>query len=172
MRFGVSAANIQPTGAGANACIARARHAEAIGFDSVWVHDHVAPTRSVRTAYPYGSGEQASERAPRDYLEVLTMLSALVVATRRVQIGTCVLAAPYRHPAVVAKMGATADRLGLRLSTHCGWGPEETAITQALHGLSPFEYLDRHGLLGHDLGTERAGPGVGDRRRDPAPTRR
>ncbi|MCA9633508.1 MAG: LLM class flavin-dependent oxidoreductase, partial [Myxococcales bacterium] len=128
MRFGVSAANIQPTGAGANACIARARHAEAIGFDSVWVHDHVAPTRSVRTAYPYGSGEQASERTPRDYLEVLTMLSALAVATRRVQIGTCVLAAPYRHPAVVAKMGATADRLSggrCLIGIGDGWQREE-----------------------------------------------
>jgi len=35
---------------------------------------------------------------------------------------------------------AAADRLGLRLSTHCGWGADEAAVTERLHGLSPFEY--------------------------------
>ena len=43
-----------------------------------------------------------------------------------------------------------ADRLGLRLTTHCGWGEEEYAIVGELHGLSPFEYLRDNGLLAPD----------------------
>ena len=54
-------------------------------------------------------------------------------------------------PRQLAAARAAADRLGLRLSTHCGWGAEEVAITRRLHGLSPFEYLDRHGLLAADV---------------------
>ena len=43
-----------------------------------------------------------------------------------------------------------ADRLGLRLTTHCGWGEEEYAIVGELHGKSPFEYLRDNGLLADD----------------------
>ena len=44
-----------------------------------------------------------------------------------------------------------ADRLGLRLSTHLGWGPEEVEIIQRLHGVSPFVYLRDNGLLAADV---------------------
>ena len=43
-----------------------------------------------------------------------------------------------------------ADKRGLRLSTHLGWGPAEVDIVQRLHGVSPFEYLRDHGLLAPD----------------------
>ncbi|MBT5435161.1 MAG: amidohydrolase family protein [Alphaproteobacteria bacterium] len=43
-----------------------------------------------------------------------------------------------------------ADRLGLRLTSHCGWGEEEYDIVSELHGVSPFEYLRDNGLLAPD----------------------
>ena len=46
---------------------------------------------------------------------------------------------------------SAADRLGLRMSTHCGFGEFEVDVTQRLHGLTPFEYLKRHGLLDEDV---------------------
>lgn len=133
MRYGVSVGNIQPLGVGARQCVERARRLEELGYDAVWVHDHVAPTRTVKTPYPYRTGDRVEpeERHPRDYLEALTMLAALASATRRVRIGTCVLAAPYRHPAVVAKMVATADRLSRGrcvVGIGDGWQQEEFRV--------------------------------------------
>ena len=46
---------------------------------------------------------------------------------------------------------SAADRLGLRLSTHLGWGPTETEVVNRLHGLSPCQYLHEHGLLSEDV---------------------
>jgi cytosine/adenosine deaminase-related metal-dependent hydrolase len=54
-------------------------------------------------------------------------------------------------PELLRASRAAADRLGMRLSTHIGWGPEETAVTQRLHGMSPFEYMQCHGLLAADV---------------------
>jgi cytosine/adenosine deaminase-related metal-dependent hydrolase len=44
-----------------------------------------------------------------------------------------------------------ADRLGLRLSIHLGWGPAEAAAIRATHGQSSFEYASAHGLLAPDV---------------------
>ena len=54
-------------------------------------------------------------------------------------------------PAQLRAARAAADRLGLRLSIHLGWGPGEVAATRRLHGQSPFEYAAAHGLLGPDV---------------------
>jgi len=43
-----------------------------------------------------------------------------------------------------------ADRRGLRLSTHLGWGPEEIEIIRRLHGVSPYAYLRDNGFLAED----------------------
>ena len=54
-------------------------------------------------------------------------------------------------PALLQKSREAADRLGLRLSTHIGWGPEETAVIERLHGMSPFQYMHTNGLLAPDV---------------------
>jgi alkanesulfonate monooxygenase SsuD/methylene tetrahydromethanopterin reductase-like flavin-dependent oxidoreductase (luciferase family) len=64
------------------------------------------------------------------------------VATQRVTIGSAVLAVPFRHPAVVAKMLAAADLLSggrIVLGAGTGWLEEEfTAL-----GLAPDAYRRR-----------------------------
>jgi alkanesulfonate monooxygenase SsuD/methylene tetrahydromethanopterin reductase-like flavin-dependent oxidoreductase (luciferase family) len=45
----------------------------------------------------------------RDRLEAWTTLSALSSITTRLRLGTMVLCNEYRHPTVLAKMGATLD---------------------------------------------------------------
>ena len=54
-------------------------------------------------------------------------------------------------PALLAKVRETADRLGIRLSIHLGWGEAEVQIINRLHGKSPFEYAEEHGLLSSDV---------------------
>jgi cytosine/adenosine deaminase-related metal-dependent hydrolase len=43
-----------------------------------------------------------------------------------------------------------ADKRGLRLSTHLGWGPAEVEIVGRLHGVTPYEYLRDNGMLAED----------------------
>ena len=76
-----------------------ARHAEALGFASVWVTDHILVPRTLEIIY-------------RDHmLEPMTVLSHLAAVVKRVQLGTSVIILPYRSPILVAKMLATIDQL-------------------------------------------------------------
>jgi 5-methylthioadenosine/S-adenosylhomocysteine deaminase len=54
-------------------------------------------------------------------------------------------------PELLRESRAAADRLGLRLSIHLGWGESEVAATRRLHGVSPFAYARAHGLLAPDV---------------------
>jgi cytosine/adenosine deaminase-related metal-dependent hydrolase len=54
-------------------------------------------------------------------------------------------------PELLRESRAAADRLGLRLSIHLGWGPSESAATRRLHGMSSFEYARAHGLMASDV---------------------
>lgn len=92
----------------------RALAAEAAGFDSLWLIDHLA----------------APALPEADCLEGWTVATALAAHTRRLRIGHLVLCASFRHPALLAKMAATLDRVsGGRLELGLGWGsvPQELA---------------------------------------------
>jgi probable F420-dependent oxidoreductase len=95
-----------------------ARRAESLGFDSVWVSDHLFYSFA-----RFGAGE-----ARIDALEPLTALAAIAVATERVRLGTLVLGAPFRRPSTLAKMAAGIDQLSagrLDLGVGAGWFAEE-----------------------------------------------
>jgi F420-dependent oxidoreductase-like protein len=70
--------------------------AESSGFDSVWVMDHFFQLP------PLGGPDQPM-------LEAYTLLGALAVRTRRVQLGTLVTGVTYRNPGILAKMVTTLD---------------------------------------------------------------
>ena len=58
----------------------------------------------------------------------MTALAALAAITSRVRLGTLVLCAPFRHPALLAKMAVTIDRISggrLDLGLGAGWLQEE-----------------------------------------------
>jgi alkanesulfonate monooxygenase SsuD/methylene tetrahydromethanopterin reductase-like flavin-dependent oxidoreductase (luciferase family) len=81
--------------------------AEAAGFDSVWLMDHLA-----------------APAAPEwDTLEGWTLAAGLATRTSRIRLGHLVTCDPFRHPAVLAKMAATVDVLcNGRLELGLGWG--------------------------------------------------
>src|SRR3989442_777709 len=71
-------------------CWAMARHAEAAGYDAVWVGDSIVAK-------------------PR--LEALTTLAYLAGITTRVRLGTAVLLPALRHPVVLAHQIANVDQI-------------------------------------------------------------
>jgi len=92
--------------------------AERLGFDSVWMSDHFFASLE-----RYGGG---AERYGT--LEPIVTLAALAPMTERVRLGTLVLSAGFRHPAVLAKSATAIDRLSggrFELGLGAGWYGEE-----------------------------------------------
>ena len=86
-----------------------ARRAEELGFDSVWVRDHLL-------FQPHGEFESSH----RDFYEPLTVLTAVGAVTKRITLGTATLI-PYRHPLITAfTLASMTHMFGPRLIA--GWG--------------------------------------------------
>src|SRR5205823_10316833 len=118
----------------------QAQRAERLGFDSVWVPDHIYFQTLPGVLEPYP--------------DAWTLMTAIGVTTERVQIGSMVMAAAFRHPALLAKMaGALQELSGGRLLLGVGAGnqvAEHTAFGLGFdHRVERFaEYLEiLHGLL-------------------------
>jgi probable F420-dependent oxidoreductase len=94
------------------AIVQLASRAEALGFASVWVHDHV-----------FNAGHVFHRIGDKPYYEPLTLLSYVAARTERVGLGTSVLVLPFHNPIRLAKTAATLDALsGGRLILGVGVG--------------------------------------------------
>ena len=88
-------------------------HAEATGWDGVWVADHFMSARRNSTM---------------PFPEAWTTLSAIAARVPRVRVGTMVTGNTYRNPAVLAKMAATLDHISggrVVLGLGAGWQENE-----------------------------------------------
>jgi F420-dependent oxidoreductase-like protein len=90
-----------------------AQQAERLGFESVWLFDHLhtvpRPTDEIT-------------------FESFTSLAALAMATERVRIGQVVICNGFRNPALVAKMASMLDTISggrYDLGIGAGWKREE-----------------------------------------------
>ncbi len=130
MKLGVAVGNFGTYGesGGAAELVEIAERAELLGYDSVWLHDHLFMPAAIRSRYPYNEAGIAGFAWRQDIFDPLALMGAIAVRTRRVQIGTSVLIVPYRSPVVLAKMLATADQLArgrIVLGIGVGWMREE-----------------------------------------------
>ena len=98
---------------------------EDLGFDSVWVSEHV-----FNVSYVF------DRIGSRPYYDPMTILSYVAAITKRVRLGTSVLVLPYHNPVRLAKTAATLDVMsGGRLTLGVGVG----VIEQELDAMnSPF----------------------------------
>ncbi len=88
-----------------------ARAAEAVGFDSLWVGDHLL--------------YRDPERAPWD---VWTLLAGLAAVTERVTLGPLVACTAFARPGLLARTAAAVDELSggrLVLGLGAGWNEDE-----------------------------------------------
>jgi alkanesulfonate monooxygenase SsuD/methylene tetrahydromethanopterin reductase-like flavin-dependent oxidoreductase (luciferase family) len=91
-----------------------ARAAEAGGFDSIWLGDHMLYR-----------GDDRGERGPWD---VWTTLAALAASTERVRLGPLVAATAFHPPGLVARMAAAIDEVSggrFVLAVGTGWNEAE-----------------------------------------------
>jgi len=94
--------------------LAMARATEAVGFDTVWVGDHLL----------YRWPGIAEARGP---WECWTMLAAIAAVTSRITLGPLVASTSFHAPAMLAKQAATVDEIsGGRLILGLGAGWNET----------------------------------------------
>lgn len=100
--------------------------AEEVGFDSVWVRDHLV-------FEPHGEMEKPN----RAFYDALTTLTAVGAVTERLKLGTGSLI-PFRHPLVTALMAGTITQLvGPRLILGFGAGTFD-------HEFDAIEWGDRN----------------------------
>ncbi|MHA2225883.1 MAG: LLM class flavin-dependent oxidoreductase [Candidatus Hodarchaeales archaeon] len=86
------------------------KNAEKLGFDSIWVPDHLI----------MGKNNQI--------LDSLTILGALAPITQKIRLGTVVLCSAFRHPAILAKMISTIDFISngrMEVGLGSGWHKRE-----------------------------------------------
>jgi len=102
-----------------------ALQAEGVGFDSVWVTDHL-----LHRTLPDGKavaigGDLRYNEGPWECWSLLAGLSAI---TSKVEIGTLVLCNSFRNPAILAKMADTVEDMSggrLILGLGAGWNEAE-----------------------------------------------
>jgi probable F420-dependent oxidoreductase len=103
MKFGLSY-NTGFLGNDPDLLVAAARHAEACGFESFYVPEHIA-------LYPGAALGTFTIPAATPVADPLQCLSFVAAVTTRILLGTGVLLLPYHHPVALAKRLATLDVL-------------------------------------------------------------
>jgi probable F420-dependent oxidoreductase len=106
-----------------------AQEAEAIGFDSIWVGDHIIFPPVTGSSHPVSNAPAgAALRSDQPIFDPLVVLSYLAHATTRVKLAIGVLIIPYRNPVLTAKWLATLDVLSggrVLLGAGVGWLKDE-----------------------------------------------
>lgn len=135
--FGVRVPNSGPLASVEN-IVRAAIEAEALGFDSIFLHDHVVWSSEMhRHHISSGAHEALEEDQTADFYEAMTTMSYLAALTKRVQIGVACLVMPTRNPIYAAKQLATLDHLAQgRLLVGIGLG------SKATYSSSEFEVFD------------------------------
>jgi probable F420-dependent oxidoreductase len=81
----------------------RARLAEEVGFESLWVGDHIA--------LPYDSESTGGDPPGQPRLEAVVSLAYMAALTTRVRLAIGVIVLPQRQPVLLAKQLSTLDTL-------------------------------------------------------------
>ena len=125
MEVGISIPNYDSEATPEN-LISIAKLADQLGYDSIWVCDHILPSRLFESPYHH-------------IYEPLTVLSFLAPIAVHVKLGTSILLLPLRNPALVAKTVASLDSLsGGRVILGVGVGGGEDDVLEFAHVGSSF----------------------------------
>jgi alkanesulfonate monooxygenase SsuD/methylene tetrahydromethanopterin reductase-like flavin-dependent oxidoreductase (luciferase family) len=144
MTFGVRVPNSGPLATAANVELV-ARAAERLGFETLWVHDHIPWASDMVTHFSTGSIEACQGQEPSFYESVSTV-TYLAGICPRIDVGVAGLVLPLRDPRVLAKQLMTTQMLtGGRLITALAIGniPNDFEVMEVR--------FDRRGKITDDL---------------------
>jgi probable F420-dependent oxidoreductase len=116
------------TAASPGAIVEFAAAGEELGLASLWVGDHLLLAEDQEARYPYNDSGDYVVPSDRNYLEAFTTLAWVAGQTRAARLGVSVCIAPYRHPALVAKVAGTLGFLApgrMVLGVGTGWMRDE-----------------------------------------------
>lgn len=129
MRVGLCAYNMPPT-----ELLRLARHADRLGFDALWLGEHVLLPVGYSTPHPTtGTASKRSHAGPVVGAETLLVdplveLAAIASATERLGLGTAMMILPVRSPLLLARAVCTLQQISgnrLSLGVGTGWLREE-----------------------------------------------
>src|SRR5207237_3600770 len=125
--FGVRVPNSGPLSSIEN-IVKATKTAEELGFDAVWVHDHVVWSSEMhRHHISSGAAEALTDTQEANFFEATTILSYLAAETKKITLGVACLVMPCRNPIYAAKQYSTLDWLANgRLLVGVGLGSKAT----------------------------------------------
>lgn len=134
------------------------REAEARGFSSIWVPEHVVlfDEDDYESDYPYDPSGTFPGGEDTGLLEPFTALTYLAAVTDRIRLGTSICLIPQRNPVYTAKVVADLDVLSggrVDFGVGVGWLREEFDVLNvpfARRGQRADEYLQIMALLWSD----------------------
>jgi probable F420-dependent oxidoreductase len=127
MEFGLQLPSAAP-GASAEHILASATAAESLGFDSVWMFDHLFTPVGMESKYPYTRDGSYPMTPDAPFFDPVGLFGVVAGATQRVKLATGVLIPAYRHPIVLGKVLATVENFApgrIVLGAGAGWMKEE-----------------------------------------------
>jgi probable F420-dependent oxidoreductase len=105
-----------------------AKRADELGFEAVWIPEHLVAPIDFEANYPYRNTGRPSFLPDTPFGDAWVMLSHLAAVTSRIKLGVGVFVLPLRNPFVVAKAAATAQELSngrVLMGVGIGWMREE-----------------------------------------------
>lgn len=136
--------------------VIQAVHAEALGFDSVWIGEHFARPANLTSRYPYAKVTPLTNR--EECFDPMAVLAAISSRTQRLRLCTGIYLLPLRHPVSAARSAATLQALSggrFQMGLAAGWAKEE-------FDLFKVSYSDRGALLDEGLAVFRKALAGGD----------
>jgi probable F420-dependent oxidoreductase len=129
MKFGTGLAFFPPAPFDPAPIVHYAQVADRVGYDSIWIPEHVAIPQDYGSRYPYrAEGKLPGDDEDMPWPEPLLCLSYVAAVTKKIRLGTIVIILPLRHPLYIAKEMATLDVLSggrAMLGIGSGWLKEE-----------------------------------------------
>jgi probable F420-dependent oxidoreductase len=124
------------------------RQAEALGFASIWLPEHVVLFDDYASRYPYSPDGRIPAMGEAGFLDPFDALAFLAAVTERIRLGTGICLVPQRNPVYTAKNVASVDWLSngrLDFGVGIGWLAEEfqaLGVPFADRGRRCREYLE------------------------------
>jgi probable F420-dependent oxidoreductase len=111
--------------------ITATKAAEALGYHSVWINDHVIIPTHYTSQYPYTPDGRPSFTPDDSFYDPFVVLASLAAHSTTIRLGTSVAVIPYRNPILTAKMVATLDIVSggrFLFGVGAGWFAEEMEL--------------------------------------------